>query len=157
MSEDLIFSRIFPPRDGQAWRYYLWEVITDFPRVVKYSWQRARRGWADCDIWSVDIWFMKVIPEMLEKLAKNDHGFPIDFEKGLEKSDSGHNAWKRTLQQMAHDLRALQRHEDRWFGGESPRWTKARHDGCMKEEEEAYSKVKAGLLSFYEYFFSLWD
>ena len=172
MSNELLYSRFFPPRNGQAWCWftkytiegYIKDTITGFPSVIKYSWQRVRRGWADCDTWSIDCWFCAVMPQMLNRLAEHNYGVPIDFvdESGNELNKDG---WAKVLQQMASDLEAHKRFDDRWFGEDG--LYKNEHDvhkatqsnllKCCQEEDAAYDKVKAGLYSFYEYFYSLWD
>jgi hypothetical protein len=50
------------------------------PRTIvnKVTWyhQRATRGWADCDVWSMDSRMSKVMSEMLEYLADRTHAYP---------------------------------------------------------------------------------
>ena len=106
MTNKLLYSRFFKSRDGQAWRYYLWDTIVDFRRVIKYSHQRARRGWADCDVWSMDSWFCAVVPGMLRQLADNHHGAPICMfpedkleASGLVADDKYHENWGKVLHQ----------------------------------------------------------
>ena len=83
MSE-LLFSRFFPPKGGWSWYCYLWQCIKDSPRVVKAMYQRATRGWADCDVWNIDSWFQGVVPDMLRRLADTKHGTPsLFFPKGM--------------------------------------------------------------------------
>lgn len=156
MKHKLLYSSLFPSREGLAqWRYF-WDVFTSVPRFIKYAWQRASRGWADCDVWSMDDWFCDVVPGMLKQLADNKLGVPIDFEHHMDN-------WPKMLNQMAEDLEAKQRFDERWFGEggvyriETGNKTKQQLDLCITEEDAAYDKVKAGLASFYEYFFSLWD
>lgn len=43
---------------------------------TKYVLQRARRGWADCDTWSLDDYLDRWMPNALRHLKENKHGIP---------------------------------------------------------------------------------
>lgn len=47
--------------------YYYW---------MKYKIQRAQRGWADCDVWSLDDYLTEWLPGALLHLKKTTHGVP---------------------------------------------------------------------------------
>ncbi len=175
----LLYSRFFPPRcpdDPLFW--YMWRNINDWPRVIKYSWQRARRGWADCDNWSMDSWFCTVVPQLLEDLAKKHMGTPIVFalnmdegEKGFDPEtgkeitrEGGDAAWTKTLKQMAKDLRAMEDFEKYWYGeywyGTDEvvgAYETGKFDDCYNAELQATQRTYAALEAFKTYFFSLWD
>ena len=51
--------------------------------------QRAKRGFCDSDVWSIDFWFCNTISPMLKQLAKTMHGFHRLDEKGDFISPSG--------------------------------------------------------------------
>jgi hypothetical protein len=138
--------------------------------VIKYSWQRARRGWADCDVWSIDYWFEVVMPEMLEKLANNHLGAPMDFAvksfpddygEEPEYREDGFAHWEKTLKHMAHSLRARQRHSKKWYGDAETEGayggTSVALDNCGLEELEAMETITATLEAFKTYYFNLWD
>lgn len=44
--------------------------------------QRAKRGFSDRDVWSIEYWFSETISPMLKQLAKKKHGFQMLDEKG---------------------------------------------------------------------------
>lgn len=44
--------------------------------------QRAKRGFCDRDVWSIDYWFCNTISPMLRQLAKEHHGYQILDENG---------------------------------------------------------------------------
>ena len=44
--------------------------------------QRAKRGFSDRDVWSIDYWFCDTISPMLKQLAKKKYGFQILDEDG---------------------------------------------------------------------------
>ena len=39
-----------------------------FFRCIKWSRQRVHRGYADCDIWAMDSYLQRLIPDMLQTL-----------------------------------------------------------------------------------------
>lgn len=45
-------------------------------RYVKWAWQRVTKGFCDADVWSIDWWFLSVMPDMLTALKENHTGFP---------------------------------------------------------------------------------
>ena len=50
--------------------------VKRFLRHWKWAYQRAVRGYADCDAWDVRSWFLGVMPGILETFAKDLHSFP---------------------------------------------------------------------------------
>lgn len=49
-------------------------------KIVWYR-QRARRGWADCDAWSLDSYIARVASQGLARLAANTHSWPGEGSK----------------------------------------------------------------------------
>ena len=45
-------------------------------RRVKWAWQRVTKGFCDADVWSIDWWFLSVMPDMLASLKENHTGYP---------------------------------------------------------------------------------
>ena len=67
---------------GSGYRFgcsYWWKHWLD-PRTyyyyVKYKIQRANRGWANCDTWSLDNYLAEWLPDALRHLKKHKHGIP---------------------------------------------------------------------------------
>ncbi len=79
-------------------------------RNIKHAYQRIRYGYCDRDVWSIDWWFLNVIPNMLEDLKETTHGYPSmpdDFAQALvgtgapkEVDDEGMKRWKDILTEM---------------------------------------------------------
>ena len=46
---------------------------------VKWFIQRGWRGYADCDVWSIDWYLCGWLPGALRQLANNVHGVPGDM------------------------------------------------------------------------------
>ena len=96
-----------------------------FFRQWKWAYQRATRGYADCDAWDVRGWFLGVMPGMLETFAKDAHSFPMvtdpkephwaENKPVVLKDDLSddptdettrcYNAWQNTLMTMAAKFR----------------------------------------------------
>ena len=66
--------RIFCSRWWKHWfspsTYFYW---------LKYKVQRAQRGWADCDTWSLDCYLSEWLPNALRHLKKHKHGTPCSM------------------------------------------------------------------------------
>lgn len=63
-------------------RYYLthpWEFFEDTWLNLKAAWQRATRGWADRDTWNLDYYLLEILPEMIDYLCENTHGWPGEY------------------------------------------------------------------------------
>lgn len=64
-------------------RYYLkkpWEFFEDTWLNLKAGWQRATRGWADRDTWNLDSYLLEILPEMIDHLRENAHGWPGEYQ-----------------------------------------------------------------------------
>ncbi len=99
-------------------------------REVKWFIQRGRRGWADCDTWSIDYYLNRIMPEMLESLARNYHGHPVNLSQ---------SRWCNMLRRQAQLYRVMQCYLDNYR-------IKAANQ-CLKKIHKFMAK----------YYFSLWD
>jgi hypothetical protein len=52
------------------------EKFNRWRRNIKFAYQRIRYGYCDSDVWSIDYWFLKVMPGMLQQLKETTHGYP---------------------------------------------------------------------------------
>lgn len=163
MSNRLLYTTFFPPREGQAWRYYIPQTIREIPRVVKAMYQRATRGWAWCDVWSIDCWFQRIMPEMLRHLADTTHGTPCSFfpngmldNPNLPETEREliHEEWLELLRQMADDLET---HTKFWDEVCTDKYEGLAIEDFAAKEDEALKKVHDAVLQFHKYFFALWD
>ena len=70
-----VFKQYYCP-----WRYPSnWiKNIRLFFRRYKWAYQRATRGYADCDIWDMDSWILNLFHDSLNHLADNHMGYPGD-------------------------------------------------------------------------------
>lgn len=76
----------------------------------RMSKQRAKRGFCDRDVWSIDYWFCNTISPMLKQLAKEHHGYQILDENGEivhkenithEEAEVYNQRWTDTILHMA--------------------------------------------------------
>ena len=90
-----VFKQLYSP-----WRYLSnWiRNIRLFFRRYKWAYQRAKRGYADCDIWDMDSWLLTLFHDSLNHLADNHCGWP-----GNEDFPEDEN-WTKYLKEMAQLL-----------------------------------------------------
>jgi hypothetical protein len=132
----------------------IWSKIKDVPREIKWFWQRGSRGWADCDTWSIDYHLCRIIPPMIRKLKKNDHGYPYDLSS---------KQWHKILNNIAwtFDIAAdIQNHDVIFPSKKKPGPSLREHYKKFKIKtltKAEYDRYKEGWRLFQEYFFNLWD
>ena len=96
---------VFKDYNCYTTRYKLihpWVIITNGCRNIKAAWQRAIRGYADRDTWSLDNWLLQVLPAALNHLAKHSHGWPANDEFPTFED------WQKYLFKIADDLKSCQ-------------------------------------------------
>lgn len=86
-------------------------------QIKKWKKQRAERGFSDYDVYDIDIWFLTIMPKMLDELIKHINSYPSSFEDEyikehkldhLNLSDEQReqmdkycfNKWKKILREM---------------------------------------------------------
>lgn len=82
-------------KTGYRKKYLLthpWELIFHYGRDLKCAWERARKGYCFRDLWNIDLWFIQLMPQMLQEFKKNMHGYPTCFETSEE--------WEKVLDNM---------------------------------------------------------
>lgn len=79
------------------WRYPCnwWKNIRLFFRRYKWAYQRATRGFCDCDIWDLDGFYLNLFHDSLKELARISSGWPGN-EQFPEYED-----WIKYLNEMA--------------------------------------------------------
>lgn len=79
----------------------------------KFARQRIKRGFADIDVWSIDGWFMDIMPKMLTQLRKTHVGSPASLgknyydENGILRNDTCHEEWNKILDRMIFLLQEM--------------------------------------------------
>lgn len=83
-----------------------WKIPGVILRNLKYSWQRVTKGYCDRDLWSIDYWFMNLMPDMLQQFKDTKHGSPSILgteyvnDQGILCNDTCHEEWDKILDQM---------------------------------------------------------
>ena len=106
------------------WFSKLWPSAYYNP--VKWFVQRGSRGWADRDVWSVDQYLARIIPEMLERLKSRKNSIPpilhdlqgnVIYEMTSETSDetfeNARRLWNHRLDEIIEAFRVYQT-ADEW-------------------------------------------
>ena len=73
----------------------IWDNIKLFFRRFKWAYQRATRGYADCDIWNMESWLLDLLHDSLNHLADHHWGWP-----GTEQFPNDED-WEKYLKEMA--------------------------------------------------------
>lgn len=68
------------------------KVFMHWMRDIQCAWQRANKGYCFRDLWNVDLWFIEIMPQMLQEYKNNKHGYPSELESEEE--------WDNILDQM---------------------------------------------------------
>lgn len=90
-----------------------WNLLREIFNNFKYSWQRITKGYCDRDLWSIDDWFMKIMPDMLEQFKDTRNGSPgclgefYTNDDGICCNDSCHEEWDKILNEMIFLFREM--------------------------------------------------
>ena len=114
------------------------ETVKDFFRAIRWGFQRVSRGYADIDVWSIDEWFLSVVPDMIAQLRRETHGHPADMTE---------EEWDKYLSELESCLRA----------GDFSEWEIPTTVKSYDEYASALGSLHRGLSMFSERFYDLWD
>ena len=138
-----------------SWNSFAGNVFLTF-RWLKWCWQRAFRGWADCDWWGMDYYLTTIILPMLKKLRENQHGHPANFTE---------EKWNNILDDMIMGFEAAERViGDEYYKQVSGDSIEAIENATHKEikewgrlnlEDQKLFEQKGKV--FIDNFFGLWD
>ncbi len=130
-------------------RWYKW--VLNIPREIKWLYQRARRGYAEEDTWSLDGYLSSWLPEALRELKERNIGYPAGLTD---------KKWKETLEKMAEGFEAhrkiceIYKFNEGIYRTEDDSgyklWKKEVRDPLEKQFDE-------GMKLFVKYYFNLWD
>lgn len=103
----------------------------------KYLYQRATRGYADCDCWSLDNYLAELIPGAIRNLAACEKSYPMG---------STFEDWQATLKKIADGIELHNKLEGLEYDYED-----------KKLEEKLYNQRDEALQLFGKHFGSLWS
>ncbi len=132
-------------------------------RVFKYAYQRVVRGYADCDIYNLDFYYLSLFEESLKSLAKESHGYPSEFDT--------YQNWINYLNEMAQKFYQANEsnnfyktpQSDKWYAWieEHPAEDNPYINDMIEEENMNYlarqKDMQDGLDMMKKVFFDLWD
>lgn len=85
-----------------------WEVVIHKIRDIHCAIQRARKGYCYRDLWNIDVWFLDIMPRMIDEFIKIHHGYPCDLTS---------EEWEQILNRMSTCFKDA---KDRVFGFDNP-------------------------------------
>ena len=159
--------------------YSSWKRIPNWPRNIKsfaqnlkYMYQRGKRGFADCDVWSLDQYLIEIIANSVRKLSETCHGYPgigdydtygkwIDeldlvashFAKALEENEYFNTPEEDKYHQWIEDT--VKQHKD-IMGLEYPDFHKVMEESKSNDEKRR-EELKKGFKLLQKVFPYLWD
>lgn len=94
----------FYPCSKHYYLFHPWEWVEQTFLNLKAARQRATRGYADRDVWDMDDFLLAIMPEMVDKLRENSHGYCAAFEN--------EEKWKEYLNEVSTHLRKAANEEE---------------------------------------------
>ena len=128
------------------WKFYrAWSNhISMYPKEIKWFIQRGKRGYADCDVWSIDWYLDSWLPEAIRDL-KGGMGFPSDLYDNKKEDDECWK-WQVIFEDIAKGFEASRKIKNHDFDLNS-----------KTEYKELERVMKKGLNLFVKYYGNLWD
>ena len=126
---------------------YAIKNIIDFNRQIKWLYQRAFRGYSDCDNWDIAGYLCIIMPDMLRNLDRCGH--PLG---------STSKEWSAALEKMAKGFEAVDKlhNLENWENSEHP-WTAKQKQESHKRDLADQKTFKAGMKLFTRWYRNLWD
>lgn len=125
-----LWENIWWPIEG-----FLEKVFRDFPNEIKWFIQRGKRGYADCDVWSLDWYLLGWLPKAIRQLRDTTHSYPTS---GITPRE-----WGKVLTKMANGL------ESGYKLGEEY--------GLEQKVKKLKKEFNEGFKLFQKWFWNLWD
>jgi len=147
--EKLLKSSLWPEKMYRKF-FRVCMKIKGVPEEIKYFIQRGRRGWAECDVWSLDFYLAKVISQSVRSLQKFPNSVPSVFKKELGCGDEeAEKKWGEVLGKISNGFAAMCDIDDRAYvvAGKS----------FSVQETERKNTAKEGMELFVKHFENLWD
>lgn len=152
---------IWKLKDYHRW-YRIDKRIVFFFKKIRWAHQRAKYGYCDRDVWSLDYSLGNYIAATTAHLAETFHGYPPNLTP---------KEWEDTLNFISHSF-YLGVHEEMWDNPYEEEVLKIPLNNCTPEQEALRNKwiqkeksndkaretrIKEGLNELSKWFFYLWD
>jgi len=115
--------------------------IRNFPREIKWFFQRGIRGYSDSDLWSLDDYLSKWLPKALKQFNERRLGHPYALND---------KKWDKILKDIIKGFEAHHRYTNFEYGDVSVN----KLDKLMEKDRDTFNK---GLDLFREHYSNLWD
>ena len=111
-----IWQPFSQPEYRRPWQFL--RLIKQIGRDIRWSHQRIWKGYCDHDLFSIDYWFMKLMPRMLKDFKETRHGSPVRpdypahavFLDEKEREQDVHSEWDSKLERMIFLLGEMDEH-----------------------------------------------
>lgn len=132
--------------------------VKNFFRKVKWTWQRAKYGWCDRDLWDLEYTLGNYIASSTEKLAEITHGYPPNITE---------EKWDNILKKISEDFYFgvnedyyENPYEEEWFNSLTPEkeelWKKL-SDREIEIHKAMSDHLHNGFVALEKWFPHLWD
>jgi hypothetical protein len=149
------------------WCRRSWAFLEDIPRMIRWFWQRGRRGYSDRDVWEFHYHISDVVYHGLLQLKKYKHGYPATPEPDTDKWDYNEKRWDDILDKMVAgwELAFKVSNGEIEYASAMSELDKAHMEEAMQKDYpewrfltyEEEITMKEGFYLFSKYFFNLWD
>lgn len=145
-----------------CWRPFSWvwwkHWLSPFTYLyrVKELYQRAIKGYADPDLWSLDNYLSSWLPQALNQFRKTVHGHPClaSCMKDGKECVCTPEDWDAILEKMEDGFIAAQQIID-WPPDD---WDEKDNEDLFGEKYKAVeARFHSGMELFTKYFFGIWD
>ena len=109
-------------------------------RWFKWWYQRAKRGYANCDVWSLDWYLNSWLPQAIRQLKNS--GYPADLTP---------QKWNDVLERIALGFESADRIN------KMANWGDNNSDIAKSLDEKDFKLFKYGMGLFAKYYMSLWN
>ena len=89
------------------WIYRLLLKIEGFPREIKWFFQRARKGFAECDVWELSHYLASVIAGSVKRLKEIQHGIPGEIWTKDKTEKQAMKEWNEILDKIIDSFGSL--------------------------------------------------
>lgn len=133
----------------------MWQQYSGLFKNLKWYWQRATRGYADCDVWSLDGYLSEIIPPVIRKL-KTGCGCPSElYDK--EKVNDECWKWKKILEEIAQGFEAYRGLNEMKYYVNKKTEKGYEHSVDVEKQKNFQEKFDRGIELFVKYYTNLWD
>lgn len=124
----------------RAFPWNMWYFFADLPKNIKWFCQRGWRGYADCDLWNIDHYFLSTMIPMLKNFRNKNISYPPfmsmeEWHTVLDKIIKGFEAGRQI--QEFYDFKD--------------------YDSYTKKVNALARQFKQSMSLFSKYFWHFWD